>query len=117
MPTYLPSDVQAGLDAARSRPGRRGHRLRVRSGETIIPVLRVWDGGFSLPLNDAPSRLRGLVDMYDGTRHLSRCLVIASSAQGDELNFEVKQTTEAGAAPPADFVRDPGGPAALIARD
>lgn len=114
MDNVLPSDVQKGLDAARRAAMLKGNRLRVRAGDDTHRVLRYWPQGFAMAI-DAP-RLRGLVDIYDGARHLSRCLIIAASEEGDELHYEFKRMTEASGTQPLDFVRRPDAPAALLGR-
>ncbi len=115
MTTYLPPDVQAGLDAARRRAVRNSSRLRVHAGETTYPVLRAWRGGFAVAADGAP-HLRGLVDLYDGANHLSRCLIVASEEENGEMRFDLKRATDAREAQPVDFERDPQGPVALIAK-
>lgn len=115
MTTFLPPDVQAGLDRARKLARKRSHRLRVQVGDASYAVLRAWDNGFTLDAEDAP-HLRGLVDLLDGTRLLSRCLIIASEEQAGEISFEYKRTTEATDQQPLDFYRAPDAPAGLLER-
>src|SRR6056297_828097 len=116
MTTYLSPDVQAGLDAARKKALKKSHRLRVQAGEDTYPVLNAWEGGFSLDSDVAP-HLRGLVDLYDVQKHLSRCLIVVSEEDGGEVRFELKRMTEASDRQPVDFERDPDAPVALIGRD
>jgi len=113
MTTYLPRDVQAGLDAARKRVVQTSRRLRVRVGDDTHPVLRAWEGGFAVDADSAP-HLRGLVDLYDGPKHLSRCLIVASEEEDGEMRFELKRVTDARETQPVDFARDPQAPVALI---
>jgi hypothetical protein len=113
MSTFLPPDVQAGLDAARKKAWRDNHRLRVQAGEKIYRVLQAWDNGFSLESADAVA-LRGRVDLYDGSRHLSQCLIIASEEDGDVMRFEYKRMTDAMDEQPLDFERAADAPVALI---
>lgn len=113
MSTFLPPDVQAGLDDARRRAWRSSHRLRVRAGERAFRVLRAWDGGFSLDAEGTP-HLRGLVELYDGARLLSQCLIYASEEEAGEILFEYKRTTDATREQPLDFYRAPDAPVALI---
>ena len=113
MSTYLPPDVQAGLDAARKKAMRNNHRLRVQAGERMYHVLQAWENGFSLELGDDDT-LRGRVDLYDGARHLSQCLIVASEEDGDIMRFEYKRMTEASDTQPLDFVRAENAPVALI---
>jgi hypothetical protein len=115
MSTYLPPDVQAGLDAARRLAQRKGNRLHVEADGRTHRVLRAWENGFALDAADAP-HLRGLVDLYDGARHLSQCLIVASSEETGEVHFEYKRLTEASGRQPLDFYRSPDAPAALLPR-
>lgn len=116
MSTFLPKDVQEGLDAARRLARARKSRLRVRMGEQSLPVLRLWDSGFALDAGTAP-RLRGLVDVYEGTRHLCQCLVVASSQDGGEMVYDFKRATAAADHPARDFYRDESGPVGYLGRD
>lgn len=113
MTTYLPPDVQAGLDAARMRAVQSSNRFRVQAGDETYPVLRAWQGGFAVEADGAP-HLRGLVDLYDGPKHLSRCLIVASEEENGEMRFELKRATDARETQPVDFERDPQAPVALI---
>ncbi len=113
MTTYLPPDVQAGLDAARKRAIRNSSRLRVHVGGETYPVLRAWQGGFAVEADRAP-HLRGLVDLYEGPKHLSRCLIVASEEDNGEMRFELKRATDARETHPVDFACDPHAPVALI---
>jgi hypothetical protein len=78
-------------------------------------VRRFWEGGFSLDAEGAP-QLRGLVDLYDGSRHLYQCLIIASEEASGEMIYEFKRHTAAIDEAPLDFYRDENAPVALIAR-
>ena len=113
MESVLPREIQAGLDAARKEARIHASRLRIRVGERYFPVLRAWEDGFSLDAETAPV-LRGRVALYDGTRLLSQCLIIASEDEGDELRFEYKRMTEATDEQPLDFYRAPDAPVALL---
>ncbi|GAA6209057.1 hypothetical protein NBRC116601_23500 [Cognatishimia sp. WU-CL00825] len=113
MTTFLSKEVQAGLDAARKSGLKKKNRLRVRAGDEIYPVLRFQDDGFTLDVEEAPN-LRGLVDLYDGARHLYQCLVVASVVDGDEMFYEFKRATAARKEPPLDFVQEEDAPVALV---
>ena len=113
MSTFLSPEVQAGLDAARKLALKKSHRLSVQAGDKSFKILRSWNNGFSLDADEAP-HLRGLVDMFDGTHHLSRCLIVASAEEGDEIEFEYKRSTEAADRQPLDFYRRPDAPIALL---
>ena len=76
------------------------------------------DDGFSLALDSmAAEHLRGRVDLYDGPRLVSQCLVIACEAQGHEIRFEYKRMTGASEEQPVDFVRHAPAPAGLLTCD
>ena len=109
----LPKEVQAGLDAARKKDMKRKTRMRVRVGDDIYPLLRFEENGFSLDHRNAP-HLRGLVDLYDGARHLYQCLIVASSEEGDEMYYEFKRATVAEDRAPLDFYADENAPVALV---
>lgn len=113
MTTYLPPEVQAGLDAARKDALRRASRIRIQVGDATYPVLRTWDDGFAMDGETAPI-LRGRVDLYDGARLLSKCLIIASEEENGELRFEYKRMTDATETQPLDFYRAPDAPVALL---
>ena len=115
MTTFLPKEVAEGLEAARKQALRKKSRLRVQAGMEIFTVLKYWDSGFSVDLQDAP-QLRGLVDLYDGSRHLYQCFFVASEEEGGEMRYEFKRNTRAVDSAPLDFERDANKPVALIGR-
>ena len=112
---YLPKDIQAGLDEARKRDLRRRSRLRVVAGEDVYPILRFWETGFTLDADQVQS-LRGLVDIYDGARHLYQSLIVASDIDNGELVCEMKRSTPAHAQAPLDYARDEDAPAGYLPR-
>ena len=77
MTTFVPKEVQAGLDRARLVRLKKASRLRISVDDEIYKVLRMWKTGFSIDAETAP-QLRGLVDLYDGAIHLFQCLIIAN---------------------------------------
>jgi len=113
--TYLPEDLRAGLDAARLAGLKKASRLRVLAGDEFHPVLRMWRDGFSVEAAEA-AHLRGLVDLYDGSRHLYQCLIVAAEEESGEMRFEFKRNTPAADRAPLDYSRDPEAPAALLPR-
>lgn len=115
MSDHLPKEVREGLELARKADRRRQNRLRLRVGEESFPVLRAWEDGFALALEDAP-RLRGLVDLFDGATHLSRCLIIASAEEDHEMVYEFKRATEAVDRQPLDFEQNHAAPIALLGK-
>jgi hypothetical protein len=115
MSEYLPKEVRAGLEEARKRDIRRRSRMRVMTGDQVFPILRYWEDGFTLDA-DQVDHLRGLVDVYDGARHISQSLIIASEVAGGELVCTMKRSTAALDRPPLDFVRDDHAPIGLLPR-
>ena len=115
MSDFLPKEVREGLEAARKRDLRVKSRLKVRVGDQTFTILRYWDTGFALDRDDAP-HLRGLVDLYDGARHLSQCLIVASEEGPGEMVYEFKRETAVADCPPLDYSRDEAAPVALIGR-
>lgn len=116
MSTYVPKEVQAGLDRARLARLAKGSRLRIELDGRVFRVLRMWKTGFSMDAADAPAHLRGYVDLYDGTVHLFQCLVIASEEEAGERRFEFKRLTAVSEKPALDFVRREDAPVALIGK-
>ena len=116
MSEFLPKEVRAGLELARKAALRKTSRLRVRVGDEDFTILRYWDDGFALDRDDAP-HLRGLVDLYDGSRHVSQCLIVASAEEPGEMVYEFKRETPALDEAPSDYARDESAPIALIPRD
>ncbi|MFD0859129.1 hypothetical protein [Roseovarius aquimarinus] len=113
MDMHLPRDVQDGLDAARRAAHLRSSRLRVEADGVSLRVLRAWPGGFAVDAAEG-AHLRGLVDIFDGPRHLSRGLIVAAAEEGGERVFDYKRMTEATGSQPADFVRAADAPAGLL---
>ncbi len=115
MTTFLPKEVQDGLDAARRASLRKASRLRVQTGDDTYPVLSLWRDGFSVEEDRVPP-LRGLVDLYDGAHHLYQCLIVASEEDHGEMRYDFKRSTLAQDKAPLDFYRDPDAPVALLGR-
>ncbi len=113
MSEYLPKEVREGLELARKRALRKKSRLRIHVGQDIFAVLKLWDDGFSLDIEDAP-HLRGLVDLYDGSRHLYQCLIVACEEENGQMRYEFKRSTEVKNTAPLDFVREENAPIALL---
>jgi hypothetical protein len=111
---YLPKELSDGLAAARKRQMSRRSRLRVQVGEAVFPILRFWHDGFALDGDLAPGRLRGLVDVYDGSRHIFQCLIMASSLEHGELICEFKRSTAVTDRAPLDYWRDEDLPAGYL---
>jgi hypothetical protein len=112
---FLPPEVREGLEAARRRDLRAKSRLRVHAGEFVHPVLRSWPDGFALEAEHAP-HLRGLVDLYDGSRHVMQCLIVASSVEGGEVICDFKRATPITDRAALDYLRDPDAPMAYLTK-
>ena len=102
---YLPKDVVEGLREAHVRQLARKSKIRVHVGDDVYPVLKLWRDGFALKIENAP-KLRGLVDLYDGVRHMSQCLIIASSEEGELMHYEFKRNTATADRAAQDFVSE-----------
>lgn len=115
MTEFLSKEVREALESAQKQSLRKKSRLRVRVGGHDFTILRYWDEGFSLDVEDAP-HLRGLVDLYDGSRHISQCLIVASEQDRGEMVYEFKRETMAHDQVPLDYERDADAPVALIGK-
>ena len=115
MSTYLPKDVQDCMDAARLARLRKGSRLCVVANGETYPVLHLWRSGFSVEAARVPA-LRGLVDLYDGPRHLYQCLIVASEENGVEMRYDFKRNTAATDHAPLDHAIDGTRPIGLLPR-
>ena len=113
MDAHLSKEVVEGIERARKMGMRMKNRLRVHVGDEIYPVLSLKGDGFEIEADAAP-HLRGLVDIYDGARHLAHCLVIHSEPDGDIMRYEFKLRTDVGNGPAKDFVIDQNAPVALL---
>ena len=113
MSEFLPKEVREGLERARKTGLKKKSRMRVRVGEHDFTILRHWENGFALDIEDAPN-LRGLVDVYDGARHLSQCLIVASEEDNGEMHYEFKRATATATGPALDYERDVNAPVGLI---
>jgi hypothetical protein len=110
---FLPKEVRDGLEAARKRDFARKARLRVQVGEAVFPITRFWHDGFALDAALAPN-LRGLVDIYDGARHVFQCLIVASTAENGDLVCEFKRMTAVQDHAALDYYRDEKAPAGYL---
>ena len=113
MTTFVPKEVQAGLDSARLAAIKSASRLRLTASGKTHPVLRLWKTGFSVEAETAP-RLRGYVDLYDGAIHLFQCLIVASDEENGEMQFEFKRLTAVSDRAALDFERAENAPVALL---
>ncbi len=113
---FLPKEVREGLEAARKRDHKRRSRMRVQIGEAVFPILRLWDNGMALDAGRTP-HLRGLVDVYDGSRHVLQGLIVASTTENGELICEFKRSNAVSETPPLDFWRDENAPVGYLPKN
>lgn len=113
MSDFLSREVRAGLDEARRAKLRKKSRLRVSAGSDTYPILRLLPEGFTLDASEV-AHLRGLVDVYDGAKHLSQCLIVASDVEAGELICRMKWSTAARLVAPLDYVRDENAPTGYL---
>ena len=113
MLSFLSKEVRDGLELARKGKERRKSKLRVQVGNAVFPVLRFWHDGFVLD-GALTAHLRGLVDLYDGSRHVFQCLIVAATVDGDEITCEFKRLTHVADKAPLDFWLDPALPVGFL---
>lgn len=113
MSHYLPKALYAELQLALRTKAAKRTRLRIEAAGQSYRLAWLTQAGFAVALEDAP-KLRGLVDLYDGSRHLSQCLIVAAEADGDLMVYDFKRNTAAHDGAPLDFERATGGPIALL---
>ncbi len=111
---YLPEDIRRGLETARKRATRKGSRLCVHVGEQVYPILTLGDTGFTVDMQHVP-KLRGLVDIYDGPRHLSHALIIAASEDGQTMTYDFKRESLVSTSQIRDYVEERDTPAGYLA--
>lgn len=110
---FLPKDLTESLRAAQTNRARRRSRLRVRVGAQEYPVLRLWADGLTLDAG-ALTHLRGLIDVYDGARHVLQCLIVASEVEAGELVCSFKRSTAVTGKAPLDYWRDENAPVGYL---
>ena len=102
MSEFLPKAVRDELATAQRQARRRRATRVVHVGDEAYPILEMTERGFCVDAEDAP-HLRGLIDIYDGPRHLYRALIVASEQDGDLMRYEFKRNTAAQTRAPVDF--------------
>ena len=114
MSTFLSKDVLAGIEAAQKTSSKKKNRLRVEFNKNYFPVMRHTKNGFSIEAEMAPM-IRGLVDLYDGDRHLKQCLIVASKEENGLVHFDFKREAATQTSASKDFYQK-STVAALIPR-
>ncbi len=112
---HLPEDIRLGLEAAQNRAARKGSRLCVHMGDDVFPILTLDDTGFTVDRQRVP-KLRGLVDIFDGPRHLSHALIIAASEDGHTMTYDFKRESLVKAGRIRGFVEERVVPTGYLSR-
>ena len=112
---FLPKEISESLRAAQISRAKRRSRLRLRVGDVEHPILRLWVDGMALDAG-LVGHLRGLVDVFDGARHVLQCLIVASEVEGGELVCSFKRATAVTEKPALDYWRDENAPVAYLPR-
>jgi len=111
----LPQSIWKELHEGQKKAASKKARLRVEANGESYRVEHMTSSGFALDAIDAPN-LRGLVDLFDGGRHLSQCLIVAASQDRGHMVYEFKRNTAAHDGAPLDFERHEDAPIALLGR-
>ncbi|GIT90980.1 hypothetical protein JANAI62_14350 [Jannaschia pagri] len=111
---FLPKDVREGLLVAQKRARRTsGGKLRVHVGDTWYPIRSYDETGFDVGLDVAP-KLRGLVEIHEGSRILRTVLIVAAEPSGDVMHYDFKRATAARDTPPLDYPSDTTEPVGYL---
>lgn len=110
---FLPQDIRDAIASAYKRERRRKSKLHVQCGGAVFPILRLWEGGFALDGALSP-QLRGLVDIYDGSRHIYQGLIVASETEDGEVHCEFKRFSAVCDQQPLDYCREKDAPAGYL---
>ncbi len=79
-----------------------GAKLTLRIGSRRYPIVNQAAGTCLIQApEDAP--LRGVADIYEGDRHVARCLILLSESHGDHMRLSYKWRTPVQSVPPLDF--------------
>lgn len=110
---FFPKELRDGLANAQLLRARKKSRLKVQVGNATFPVLRFWHDGLAIEAAHA-THLRGLVDIYDGSRHIFQCLIVATEVEGDELICSFKRATAVLDRAALDYVRNENAPVGYL---
>jgi hypothetical protein len=116
MTEFLSREIRSEFEAARKRGLRQRSRLRVMTGDEVYPILKLLPDGFILDADEV-SHLRGLVDVFEGARHVSQCLIIASDVEAGELICKMKRETTVRDRPALDYERSDKAPVGYLPRN
>lgn len=88
----LPAEVREGLERARRRAPARVRRLALHLGDAVYPIRRIWEDGFAVDA-ERLHRLRGLVEIHEGSRHILTCLIQATDVVDGQLICTFKRAS------------------------
>ncbi len=111
----LPQSIWKELYEGQRKTSAKKSRLRVEANGKSYRIDHMTSNGFALDAVDAP-KLRGLVDVFDGGRHVSQCLIVAAAEERGHMVYEFKRNTAAHDGAPLDFERIENAPIALLGR-
>lgn len=111
---FLSKEVLEGLDRARQRDRKKtGGSLRVQIGDDWYPLLSYDRTGFEVAADIAP-KLRGLVEIHDGPRHVRTALIMATEVTDGAIRYSFKRTTAPRLFAPVDYVLNSEQPAGYL---
>ncbi|MCT8159212.1 hypothetical protein [Pseudoruegeria sp. SHC-113] len=113
MSEYLPREVREGLEQARRRDAKIISRLRVHSGDQVFRILSMTEEGFTL---EGEKGLRGFVEIYEGNRPISQCLIVRADSDGDEVRYIFKRRSPIRDSAALDFAEPDNKPAGFLPR-
>lgn len=92
------------LDERAIGPGhlRPGPRLTMECGRLRFPVVAIGSEGCLIEALDGLVP-RGLVDIWEGERHVAQCLIVLAAPDGPYLRCAFKRRTPSRREPPRDF--------------
>ena len=112
---HLPAEVREGLERARKRSSARSRRLALHIRGAVFPILRLWDGGFSVDAARLPA-LRGFAEIHEGPRLMMTCLIMAAEVSEGELICTFKRATPVLDRAALDYEVEVDPPRALLPR-
>lgn len=115
MSEYLPKDVRAQLAAAQRQTRKRRATRTIHIGDEAFAIIDMSEDGFAVLADETP-HLRGLVDIFDGPRHLYQALIVAAAEDGDLMRYDFKRNTAASHSAPVDFERADSPVAGLLSK-
>jgi hypothetical protein len=85
-----------------AEPARREAGVVMECGRRRFPVIEIASDGCLIEPGDGGVP-RGLVDIFDGERHMAQCLIVLAEPQGRYLRCTFKRWTPSRLGPPQDF--------------